>query len=537
MVSGKKFDTLKIADEAITIKDNEYSWNGSNAAPIINIQTKSNVSIESITIGYTDNTPSVDPTQCAKPTAMVGDTELTQNGTFYVNDVLTLTSKDNGNILYSLVNQVAADNFVDYYKEPIALKEGLWHLKAKATDPDGKLTDSELLSIEFDVKKREAGISFSKATATAYLDAISEFTAPDLLNPNNLVGISYTSSNPEIATVVADGTVAPLAVGETTITAAFAGNDEYEAGEAKYVLTVEAVKPLMEEIVINEFFDDVTSQTYTQYSKESDFADYITIVSLSGSNCNWNTGNSNLGKNSGLIVKSQKGYYPVKITVESNYSNNNTFNVYASDSELTLSTLKDCKEISALSTDNRTYNFTRDFAYIGLRPSVDKSVTINKITIVYAPRPEAPVFAEGHGIDENGVLSTSDNSKDLFFVPMENAEIYYRLTAKPAANVLAEEATDEIHGDFKKLEDHTQAINVTKDHASLEYYSYVNGVKSNVNKVTLDLGNSATGVAEIEAAGAGEVRWFDMQGREVKGQPEKGIYVRVVNGRASKVIL
>ena len=65
----------------------------------------------------------------------------------------------------------------------------------------------------------------------------SEVTLPTLLNPHN-VSVTYESGNTAIATVAADGTVTPVGVGSTTITAKSTATTEYAASEASYWLNV-----------------------------------------------------------------------------------------------------------------------------------------------------------------------------------------------------------------------------------------------------------------------------------------------------------
>lgn len=60
---------------------------------------------------------------------------------------------------------------------------------------------------------------------------------PTLTNANNL-SVTYTSSETSVATIASDGTITLVAAGKTNITASFEGNDEYEAGEVTYTLTV-----------------------------------------------------------------------------------------------------------------------------------------------------------------------------------------------------------------------------------------------------------------------------------------------------------
>ena len=84
--------------------------------------------------------------------------------------------------------------------------------------------------------KKEAGLAFDPTTATAEAGA-EEFTAPTLVNPNNLSPITYKSSDENVAAFV-DGVLVIGDAGETTITATFAGNEEFNEGSASYTLTV-----------------------------------------------------------------------------------------------------------------------------------------------------------------------------------------------------------------------------------------------------------------------------------------------------------
>ena len=85
--------------------------------------------------------------------------------------------------------------------------------------------------------KVAADLAFSATTASADLANPSAFTAPTLTNPYSLA-VTYTSSDTEVATVAADGTVTILAEGSTTITASSEETEQYLAGTASYRLTV-----------------------------------------------------------------------------------------------------------------------------------------------------------------------------------------------------------------------------------------------------------------------------------------------------------
>lgn len=83
--------------------------------------------------------------------------------------------------------------------------------------------------------KKAAGLEFSTTSATAVVG--QPFTAPTLSNPNNLA-VTYSSSDEDVATVAADGTVTIKAAGTTTIKATSEETAEYYAGSASYTLTV-----------------------------------------------------------------------------------------------------------------------------------------------------------------------------------------------------------------------------------------------------------------------------------------------------------
>ena len=86
---------------------------------------------------------------------------------------------------------------------------------------------------EIIVEKYEHGLSFEESEVEATV-GLKTFHGPKLNNPNNLK-VTYTSSDEQIATVDEQGNVfLGATAGIVTITAAFAGNDNYEAGEASY---------------------------------------------------------------------------------------------------------------------------------------------------------------------------------------------------------------------------------------------------------------------------------------------------------------
>lgn len=64
-----------------------------------------------------------------------------------------------------------------------------------------------------------------------------KFTSPTLTNPNKL-SVAWSSTDENVATVDEQGKVTLIGGGKTTIAASTEGNEEYAKGNAKYVLTV-----------------------------------------------------------------------------------------------------------------------------------------------------------------------------------------------------------------------------------------------------------------------------------------------------------
>lgn len=95
----------------------------------------------------------------------------------------------------------------------------------------------QIYPIEVKKAKAEAGLTYGEEPVAVTAKIGEDVTEPELTNPNNLT-VTYSSSDTNVATVDAEGNVTAVGAGEATITASFAGNDNYLAGEASYTITV-----------------------------------------------------------------------------------------------------------------------------------------------------------------------------------------------------------------------------------------------------------------------------------------------------------
>lgn len=91
--------------------------------------------------------------------------------------------------------------------------------------------------------RQEANLSWNPTSVT--LTQGEAFTAPTLQNPKSVSGITYESSNDEVATVTAEGVIAlASAIGTATITATFAGDATYKPATATCTIIVNAIPAL-----------------------------------------------------------------------------------------------------------------------------------------------------------------------------------------------------------------------------------------------------------------------------------------------------
>ena len=105
----------------------------------------------------------------------------------------------------------------------------------------------------------DAEVEFENSSKTVtYGETFNGFTA----TKTTTASLTYTSSNPKVATVVAGtGAVTILSVGETTITASAPEQNPYNAGEASYTLTVNEVTsyPTALQTILDEKFSKLTN--------------------------------------------------------------------------------------------------------------------------------------------------------------------------------------------------------------------------------------------------------------------------------------
>lgn len=118
------------------------------------------------------------------------------------------------------------------------------------------------------------GLAWSAESATVTIGA-DDNIFPTLTNPHS-VTVEYTSSDTEKATIDSStGEITLVAAGDTTISAIFAGNDDYEAQTVTYSLTVQEAQTVTYTLSKSgEDFD-----TVIQYICDSTLGENLTLPS------------------------------------------------------------------------------------------------------------------------------------------------------------------------------------------------------------------------------------------------------------------
>ena len=176
------------------------------------------------------------------------------------NDPVSEKEIARNNAVYAIQNN--RNPFIDYP----GLQEYIWGI---CVDDDFSY-DNYVLP----VYKEDVTMSFSPTEATATVG--EDFTEPTLTTDPAGLTVSYSSSEPSVATVDATtGEVTLVAAGTTTITATFAGDDTYNSGSASYTLTVSNPSLVFGEALLYEGVSKYTGNDGTnELSETSTHLDY-----------------------------------------------------------------------------------------------------------------------------------------------------------------------------------------------------------------------------------------------------------------------
>lgn len=425
-----------------------------------------------------------------------------------------------------------------------------------------------------------AGLSFGETTEfNAVLG--DEFTAPELLNPNNLP-VTYASSNEEVA-MVDDKTgevVLMDAPGTTTISAAFAGDDTYNSQTVSYNLTViKTYKSITEfntladgESGIIDFVSTVAyvngknmyitdGTDFTLIFSKADFTGYEAGDKIPAG---WDAKMKIYNglpeiDNPTLPTVTEKGTFTAADVESVNTSMLNAIvvlkNVTFAATTASGATKKNFDGI----VGDATYTFRNNFADVTSVPAGTYDVTIavniydggktvistdaSKLQLYPISYEAVPVAPSAPELLINGSAASGDiNATDgeLTFEVPEGISVYYLIEANNAndpvepEDVPAKTAPATMENDGKVYNLYTGAVKLEGGNHTLSYFAYddATGLKSDVKTVNV---SNTVGIEGI-AAEDGETVWFNLQGVRVT-EPQHGIYVRVAGGKAAKVVM
>lgn len=263
------------------------------------------------------------------------------------------------------------------------------------TTEEGDFTDDCVVTV-----KNAHGLAYAETSQTTKYG--EDFTAPTLTNPNTLT-VAYSSSDTDVATVNAStGAVSVVGVGETTITATFAGNTEYINGSASYTLTVnkgDAGLAFAEDeygVVLGNDFDEPEltnphSLTVTYSSSDTDVA----------------------------TVNSETGAVTVKTYGETTITASTTGSALyaAGNASYTLSVTKKINAISGVN-DSYTLDLTEEEDELTLSASATHG------TVAYEVVTASTTVSEGDYELEDGVLTVLSKGKVVILASVDADEEY-----------------------------------------------------------------------------------------------------------------
>ena len=198
----------------------------------------------------TDNTTTFSIAKAASSVTTV-PTANTLTYTGSAQALVTAGAASGGTMQYSLDNQTFAETV------PTGTNVGSYTVYYKVVG-DANHENAEGGQVVVAIAKADATVTFASKTASGKIG--EAFTAPKVTTSPADLTLAYTSSNTKVATVDAStGAVTLVSAGETTITASFAGNDNYNAANDSYTLTVAKADAVSSDL---SFASETATATY-----------------------------------------------------------------------------------------------------------------------------------------------------------------------------------------------------------------------------------------------------------------------------------
>lgn len=468
--------------------------------------------------------------------------------------VPTIAAGYSGTISYSMTANTAGATIDAESGLVTVTKGGEVTVKATAAAVPGSYAASEAsYTLTVNDTRAPAGLAWSAASADVTYGEDNVF--PTLTNPNGLT-VTYSSSNTSAATINSTSGVITLKdiTASTTISAIFAGNDDFKDQTVTYELNVTKAPFALKDGVFDFVgaagavpFEDygsgmtLVTTGYTTDDKTWTAGNVTMVTSCeSGNGYRWWEADGTLrfynGSKSTFSVPS--GYVITKIvTTGANFDNANvgtlsgsTWTGVSNEVELSVTATRNIKTITVTymtPTQTETVQsygwasyvtpaaveFPANTAYVVTAASVSTGLTLEAVTQV----PEkTPVLLKGAGTKDITVIaSASAPATNLLKVSAGyvSAGKYAYVLAKNGAGACFKQWT----GDASVLEGRVvllldEAVATARD--------------------LFELDNDATAIEAVKAQNVENGQFFNLAGQRV-AQPTKGLYI--VNGK--KVII
>lgn len=375
--------------------------------------------------------------------------------------------------------------------------------------------------------REDVTLTWSESEASAEVG--SAFTAPTLTaNPTEALSeVTYTSSNPEVATIDTNGTVTIIAAGTTEITASISNSENYKDATISYTLTVtDQSAPIETEAT----FDFVVHGAYgmttlkgstTAYEEQiKSISENGVTLDFEGNYRHWtSSGTYELRTYTGALLRftAPKGFGIASIDFLP--GTNSDFDFTASRGNIT--TIKD---------GNKTVSnqWKPDAAPVAsVEFTCGATSRIGKITVTLIPIAAPTLTIDGEEYTETSYTGSTNNGKVTAKLSAdEGFSIYYKLDKTTASNY---DTADE------EFTLYTAEIEVSSEQ-TLSYYALnpETGTRSETRSVAFHI---STGIDDIDADAANApAEYVNLQGVRIDN-PTNGLYIRRQGNNVEKVII
>jgi|GEM_PF-630521 len=334
--------------------------------------------------------------------------KITMNG---VSGELKLSYKCNKALTITAENATIgeAQNSGNDYVYPVTVASGTSEISitfTMSTNANARLDNIKLYQ---GTAKKPAGLSWGTASRSVTLGA-EDNNFPTLSNENNL-SVTYSSSDTSVATINANGEITLIAAGKTEITAAFAGNDEYEEGKVSYTLTVnEKTTPAeITEITVAKALEITNAlengKTTTEEYKVKGFI--VGTPDFQRRDDNTLYGNVN------LTIADEKGGSTTLTIFRGKYFNDANF------TEETITTLKEGDEVVFQGKLQK---------YVKGEEITPELTSCYLISVNGKTEPETPAVTIGEASDISEFIGIEEKGKP-YNLTLENAQVVYSWTS------------------------------------------------------------------------------------------------------------